>query len=185
MNPESYWGLNLFLQYSSFSIWNGHGIWPLTTGRSPRMDTKVWTINVKSDSALIPALRVSGFLHFCIHWNLVARSFTVGLWSVQGSETFTKNVTFSLVYRISWKDNRYPPLSPILFGYPQIFCWFLHIVGNLPCSIFPVSSRYKLAEAFLLHFKKKEETLLLNSRLNMICQLLGDILSLFSCYHLI
>ena len=94
MNPESYWGLHLFLQSSSFSIWNGYGIWPLTTGRSPRMDTKVWTINVKSDSALIPALGVSGFLHFCIHWNLVARSFTVGLWSVQGSETFTKNVTF-------------------------------------------------------------------------------------------
>lgn len=86
--------LHLFLQYSSFSRWNGHGIWPLTTGRPPRMDAKVWTINMKSDSALIPALYVSGFPHCCIHWNLGARNFTVRLWSVQGSKTFTKNVTF-------------------------------------------------------------------------------------------
>lgn len=93
--PESFWGHHLFLCYPSLSICSGHGVWPLKTGRSPRMDAKVWTINVKSDSALIPALCESGFPHCCIHWNPVARNFTVGLRSFLGRRTFTKNVVGS------------------------------------------------------------------------------------------
>lgn len=142
MNPESFWGHNLFLCYSSLSICSGHGFWPLKTGRSPRIDAKVWTINVKSDSALIPALCESGFPHCCIHWNPVARNFTVELWSFLGRRTFTKkcssNSVLTCLQDWLWKGSSYPLVSPILFGYPHIFCRFLCVWGICLAAFFPI-----------------------------------------------
>lgn len=138
-NPESFWGHHLFLLYSSLSICSGHGFWPLKTGRSPRIDAKVWTINVKSDSALIPALSESGFPHCCIHWNPMARNFTVGLCSFLGSRTFRKKCSSNSVLTClqDWLKGQFMStgLTHSLWISSDLLQVPLHVT-NLPSSSF-------------------------------------------------